>query len=84
MEFYTKMFNQTYVNQSYYYQNQAQVQQYQLEQNCEVLKATKAFRDLCEAVKNMDAQHQEQAFYLCLAEAAKQFAWDKKGNPSQS
>ena len=77
MEFYTKMFNQTYVNQSYYQQNQAQVQRYQQEQNCEVLKATKAFRDLCEAVKKMDVQHQEQAFYLCLAEMANQFGWNR-------
>ena len=76
MEFYNKMFNQAYVNQTYYNQNQAQVQRYQQEQTCEVLKAQKAFRDLCEAVKKMDAQHQEQAFFLCLAEAACQFGWD--------
>ena len=83
MEFYSKMFNQTYVNQTYYHQNQAQVQRYQQEQNCEVLKAQKAFRDLCEAVKKMDVQHQEQAFFLCLAEAAYQFGWDGKDNPNR-
>lgn len=75
MYFYNQMFNQTYVNPSYYYQNQARIQQYQFEQNCEVIKAVNAVRDLCEAIKKMDDQHQEQAFYLCLAEMAKQLGW---------
>jgi len=68
--FYNQMFNQTYVNPLHYYQNQARVQQYQFEQNSEVVKAVKAVRDLCETIKKLDAQHQEQAFYLCLAEMA--------------
>ena len=75
MYFYNQMFNQTYVNPSYYYQNQARIQQYQFEQNCEVIKAVNAVRDLCGAIKKMDDQHQEQAFYLCLAEMAKQLGW---------
>ena len=77
MYFYNQMFNQTYVTPSYYYQNQARIQQYQFEQNCEVTKAVNAVRDLCEAIKKMDDQHQEQAFYLCLAEMAKQNDWNR-------
>lgn len=76
MNFHNQMFNQSYVNSEYYYQHQTQVQQYKSEQSCEVVKAVNAVRDLCEAVKNMDGQHQEQAFYLCLAEMANQFGWD--------
>lgn len=79
MDFYNQMFNQMYVNPTYYYQIKAQVQQYQNEQNCEVIKAVNAFHDLCEAVKKMDAQHQERAFCLCLAEMARQFGWNQQG-----
>lgn len=75
MYFCNQMFNQTYVNPSYYYQNQQRVQQYQLDQSYEVAKAVDAVRDLCKAVKSLDAQHQEQAFYLCLAEMANELGW---------
>lgn len=77
MYFYNQMFNQVYVNPSYYYQNQARVQQYQLDQSHEVAKAVDAVRDLCKAVKNMDDQHQVQAFYLCLAEMANELGWKR-------
>ena len=75
--FYHQMFNQTYVNPLYYQQHQALVQQYQLKQTYEVANAVKSVHDLCEAIKKMDAQHQEQAFYLCLAEMAEQFGWNR-------
>ena len=43
------MFNQTYVNEQYLKQLQAQV--HQNEQNAEIYKAARAIRDYCEAVK---------------------------------
>ena len=39
------------------------------------MKAVKAMHDLCEAVKKMDAEHQQQAAALCLAEVAREFGW---------
>ncbi len=74
--FYNQMLNQTYINPTFYFQNQARIQQYQFEQSHEVVKAVNAVRDMCEAVKRMDARHQEQAFYLCLAEIANHFGWN--------
>lgn len=35
----------------------------------------KAIHDLCEAVKQLDDQHQQNAFYACLAEIAREFNW---------
>ena len=77
MLFYNQMFNQTYVNSTYYDQHLAEMRRYQFEQSHEVVKAVNAFRDLCEAVKKMDDQHQEQAFFLCLNEMANQFGWKR-------
>ena len=44
-------------------------------QSNEVIKAVKAMHDLCDAVKNMDTEHQQQATALCLAEIAREFGW---------
>ena len=67
------MFNPQYVNLEYY--RQIQQRQYEANQNEEVGKAVKAIRDLCEAVKELDDQHQQMAFYACLAEMAREFNW---------
>lgn len=45
------MFNNYYVNQAYYQQQQEQILRYQLEQSEEVRKAVQAMNDLCKAVK---------------------------------
>ena len=71
--FYNQMFNPQYVNLEYY--RQIQQRQYEANQNEEVGKAVKAIRDLCEAVKELDDQHQQMAFYACLAEMAREFNW---------
>lgn len=71
--FYNQMFNPQYVNMQYYYQ--LQQQQYEAKQNEEVEKAVKAIHDLCEAVKQLDDQHQQVTFYACLAEIAREFNW---------
>lgn len=75
--FYNQMFNPNYVNQQYYLQNLALVQQHQMKQVQEVQKVVNAVRDICKAMKELDAQHQQQAFYLCLAEMANQLGWNR-------
>lgn len=76
MDFYNKMFNPNYVNQAYYNQMQQKMAQHQFEQDKEVLNAVKACHDMLEAVKKLDAQHQQQAYALCLAEIAKAQDWN--------
>lgn len=75
MYFNDMMFNPQYVNLNYY-QQQARTMQYNFEQDCEVLKATNAFRDLCRAVKNMDNAHQQEVFLKCLAVMAEESGWN--------
>ena len=75
--FYNQFFNQQYVNSDYYRQKQEQIMQYQQEQNMEVMHVVKAVHDLCEASKKLDSQYQHQAFYLALAEMAREFRWNK-------
>ncbi len=70
-----RVFNPQYINPVYYNQVQNQIAQYNFQQNQEVGKAVRAVHDLCEAVKAMDEQHQQQAFLACLAEMAQKFGW---------
>ncbi|MBR2479204.1 MAG: hypothetical protein IKB47_02230 [Clostridia bacterium] len=71
--FYDQMFNPQYVNLEYYHQ--IEQQQHEANQDKEIIKAVKAIHDLCEAVKQLDNQHQQIAFSACLAEMAKEFNW---------
>ena len=74
--FYNQMFNPTYVNQSFYQSIPSQTMwQYQQDQNAEVQKAVKAIYDLCEAVDKLDAEHQQQAFCVCLGIIAAELGW---------
>ena len=76
-QFYDQMFNPTYVNQSFYQSIPSQTMwQYQQEQNAEVQKAVKAIYDLCEAVNKLDAEHQQQAFCVCLGIIAAELGWE--------
>ena len=52
-----------------------EIEKYNYEQNKEVINAVKAMHDLCEAVKKLDGQHQQTAFYACLAQMAKEMNW---------
>lgn len=70
------MFNPQYVNIEYY--RQIEQRQYETKQNEEIANAVKAIHDLCEAVKQLDNQHQEIAFYACLAEIAKELKWQNQ------
>ena len=75
-QFYDQMFNPTYVNQSFYQSIPSQTMwQYQQAQNAEVQKAVKAIYDLCEAVNKLDAEHQQQAFCVCLGIIAAELGW---------
>lgn len=75
MYFQERMFNPTYVSRDYYNQIQAQINEYNFQQNIEVGKAVKATHDLCDAIKKMDESHQQGAFYACLATMAQEFGW---------
>ena len=75
-QFYNQFFNQQYVTPDYYCQNQ--IVQYKQEQSKEVQNIVKAVHDLCKAYKKLDPQHQEQAFYLALAEMANELGWNNR------
>ena len=75
-KFNAQFYNPQYVTPAYYAQVQNQITQYQIEQNQEVCNVVKAVHDLCEATKKLDPQHQQQAFYLALAEMAKESGWN--------
>ena len=76
--FYNQFFNPQYMNSAYYWQNQEQIVYYQQEQSKEVCNVAKAVHDLCEAYKKLDPQHQQQAFFIALAEMANEFGWNNK------
>lgn len=75
-QFYNQMFNPAYVNQNFYQSIPPQTMwQYQQNQGVEVVKAMKATHDLCEAVNKLDAEHQQQAFCVCLGIIAAELGW---------
>ena len=75
-QFYNQMFNPTYVNQSFYQSIPLQTMwQFQKDLNAEVQKSVNATRDLCEAVNKLDAEHQQQAFCVCLGIIAAELGW---------
>ena len=55
------MFNPQYVNADYY--NQMRQFEYNQNQDKKVRDTMKAMHDLCDAVKDMDQNHQQQAFW---------------------
>ena len=75
MYFNNQMINQQYVNRQYYNSIKQEIEEYNFRQNREVSNAVQAIHDLCEAVKKLDGQHQQMAFYACLAEMAKEMNW---------
>lgn len=68
------MFNPQYVNADYY--NQMRQFEYNQNQDKKVRDTMKAMHDLCDAVKDMDQNHQQQAFWGgCLGVMAEEFHW---------
>ena len=67
------MFNQKYVNADYY--NQIRQFEYNQNQDKKVRDAMKAMHDLCDAVKDMDQNHQQQAFWGCPGVMAEELNW---------
>ena len=53
----------------------AEILKYQQEQDKELANVVKAVRDLCEANKKLDSEHQRQAFYMALSVIAREFGW---------
>lgn len=77
-QFYDQMFNPAYVNQNFYQSIPPQTMwQYQQSQNAEVIKAVKATHDLIEAARKLDSEHQQQAFFACLAVIAGELGWNQ-------
>ncbi len=74
MNLYSQLFNPAYVNPQHY-QEILRFQQYQLEQDKEVLNAVKAMHDLCEAINKLDEAHKQEAFNGCLVEIARASHW---------
>lgn len=77
-QFYNQFFNQEYVTPNYYSQIQDQIAKHEYEQSQEVSKVVKAVHDLCVAYQKLDNDHQQQAFYLALAEMAAMSGWNTK------
>ncbi len=75
MYFNNQMFNPQYVNRQFYQDNLSQIQQYNFEQDKEVANAVRAIHDLLKSIKKLDNQHQEVAFWACLAEIARENNW---------
>ena len=73
MYFNDRFCNPQYVNPLYYAQQQERIRK--MKQDDEVRKAANAARDLCKAVKNMDEEHQQQAFWACLCVVAEEYGW---------
>ena len=71
--FCNQMFNPQYVNPDYYHELQRQ--QYEFDQQKGIVNAVKAIHDLCEAVKKIDANHQQQAVNACVLQLAKELNW---------
>ena len=67
------MFNPQYVNADYY--NQIRQFEYNQNQDKKVRDAIKAMHDLCDAVKDMDQEHQQQTFLGCLGVMAEEINW---------
>lgn len=67
------MFNPQYVNADYY--NQIRQFEYNQNQDKKVRDAIKEMHDLCDAVKDMDQNHQQQVFFGCLGVMAEEFHW---------
>ena len=74
-QFYNQFLNPQFISQEYYHQNMSEILRYQQEQDKEVANVVKAVRDLCEANKKLDPQHQNQAFLMALTVMASEFGW---------
>ena len=69
------LFDPHYANPQYYQTVRNQIRQYEFEQNKEIGNAMKAIHDYCEAIKKIDAKHQQAAFNACLSQLAIEMNW---------
>ena len=74
-QFYNQFLNPQYISLEYYHQSMPEILRYQQEQDKEVINVVKAVRELCEANKKLDPEHQRQAFCMALAVMANEFGW---------
>lgn len=71
--FNNQMFNPTYVNPTYY--KACQPMQVFNDDDKKIAKAVNAVHELCDAVKDMDEECQQKAFWACLDQMAKDLNW---------
>ncbi len=71
------LYNPNYINPQAYRDQQIRiVQEYERDQQKEILNAHKALSDFLDAVQKVDSNHQEQLFMVCFGEIAKRNQWD--------
>ncbi len=68
-----QMLNLNYINESFYKQGNHKL--FLSDQDERVIKTINSFRDILDQVKDMDMDHQQQAFFLCLTEIARRNEW---------
>lgn len=70
------LYNPSYINAQAYRNQQIQImQEYEQNQQTEILKAHKALSDFLDAVQKVDNKHQEELFMVCFGEIAKRNQW---------
>lgn len=70
------LYNPNYINAQAYQNQQIRImQEYEREQQQEILNAHKALQDFLDAMQKVDNNHQEQLFMVCFGEIAKRNRW---------
>ena len=70
------LYNPNYINPQAYHDQQIRItQEYERDQQKEILNAHKALNDFLDAVQKVDNQHQEQLFMVCFGEIARRNQW---------
>lgn len=70
------LYNPNYINAQAYHDQQIQImQEYEQNQQKEIIKAHKALKDFLDAIQKVDNIHQEQLFMVCFGEIAKRNHW---------
>lgn len=68
MDLYGQLFNPQYVNPQYYETIRNTAQDYEMQQQKEIMNAVHAIHDFMEAANKLDPQHRQMAFAPILAE----------------
>lgn len=69
--------NPQYLNQQIYNQHYNAIQEYQRNQDIEVMKAMDKLNDFFDSVHKLDDFHQQQLFWAVLSKVAQENNWQK-------